>query len=858
MATRPRNAQRAKYRPDPTPADLCQCTMADARLANSSAKVTHQFPYHDAEGIRLFSRFRFEIPATETHSDGDKTYRYCKHYDRTNPQHVSLPYGLPRLLEAVATQAPRIYLVEGEKDCEAIWELANEYATTTHLGTRFPAETAQYFKGYQREVVNVMDKDQNDPEHMARLNHEDPAKQRDIPGAVSALRRWRALRKVGVTRVPFMQVLFGKDPDDLLRSKRKRSIDDMKRIKLDQIKAWAPREAENRRSTALQLSAADLPEGPALRRFCEALEAKGFMLERIGPTRYKTNCPHPDHDDHNPSFEFEQGQKPMVVGTCESGQCTWGPKEDKNKGWKDICKFLGLPLAALRDDWDPDKGRKPKATNPDKPDNGDTYCPDASDPMEVARHIQDEWVNKDDGSVGFIYANEDTWLYRGTHWESVLDGTIRSKLYHRMDNEMTLKLQTVDGQPSWVPVRWAPAPAKIGALLESVRAINARDSLPDPNTWQGPPEHDTKHVAMVNGLFDIERREMRPHTPRYFNTWSLPFEYDPDASCPQWLEFLEDVFEGDPESIRTLRQFLGYFISGRTDMEKILALIGPSRSGKGTIAEMIDALMGPSSVAAFTLKSLAGDFGLQPLVGKSVMIAADSRSAMKADEMQVAIERLLSLSANDKLTINRKNQRQIDMKLGVRPVIMSNELPAFMDSSNAINQRMVMLKMRKSYVGREDHTLKARLMKEVQGVFNWALGGLDDLNETGKLLQPASAQNYIDTLDEGASPAEQFLSLHFDIGQNGDDPDEFWCYHPELVQLWKSYCDLNEMKPGNPNHLPRKLAPIVTRLGGELGKGWHTDEKGSRFRTITGLRVKEAGPGPKDKNAGFNLIQESK
>jgi putative DNA primase/helicase len=820
--------------------------MADARLKESKAKVTHQFPYHDQSGVRLFSRFRFEIPPSEKHSDGDKTYRYCQHYDRTSSQHVSLPYGLPRLLEAIRTGAPRIYLVEGEKDCEAIWEVADEYATTTHLGTRFPSETAAYFTGYTGQVLNVMDKDQDDPEHLQRLKHEDPSKQRDIPGAVSALRRWRALRKVGVTRVPFMQVLYGKDPDDLLKGKRPRTIDKMRRVKLEQVKLWAPREAENRRSTALQLSQADLPEGPALRRFCEALEAKGFMLERIGPTRYKTNCPHPDHDDNNPSFEFEQGQKPMVVGTCESGQCTWGPKDDKNAGWKAICGFLGLPLAALRDDWDPGKARGKKQPAPDKPAD-DSYCPEHTDPMEVARFIQNEWVNKEDGSVGLIYTSEDTWVYNGKHWDIILDGQFRSRLYRRMDNEMVMKLVTVEGQPQWIPDRWAPASGRIGNLMEAVRAINSRDELPTVNTWQGPPEYDTKHVAMANGIFDIERREMRPHTPRYFNTWSLPFEYDPEARCPQWMEFLEDVFEGDPESIRTLRQFMGYFISGRVDLEKILALIGPSRSGKGTIADMIEALMGPSSVESFTLKHLAGEFGLQNLVGKSVMVAADSRAALKAEDMQSAIERLLSLSANDKVIINRKNKMPLSMRLGVRPVIMSNELPAFMDSSNAINQRMVMLKMRKSYVGREDNTLKARLMKEVQGVFNWALGGLDDLNETRKLLQPASAQNYLDTLDEGASPHEQFLSLHFEIGPVGDE--DYWCYHPEMVQLWKSYCEQNDMKAGVPNWLPRKLAPIVTRLGGEMGKGWHTDEKGTRFRTITGIRLKESsGPAVKSDN----------
>ncbi|AVP41541.1 DNA primase [Streptomyces phage Wentworth] len=834
MVNTPR--QRSKYAPKPKPTDECQCTRATA--AKPFGEVTHQFPYQNADGVRLFSRFRYKITDPNS-NEGTKTFRYCPHYDRTNPEHVALPYGLPRVKEAVqqsyANPKHRSYLTEGESDCEPTWALSDEYATTTHLGTRFPLEVAEHFRGYQGTVFIVVDRDHLDPEHKARFEHEDVSKQKDYPGSASALRRRRALKAVGV-KCFFREAKSGKDMRDHLEAGY--TPDQLRKVTLDQVKARAPREAGNSRSATLQLSNADMPEGPGMQRFVQALEAKGYFLEKIGPTRYKTNCPHPEHDDHNPSFEFEQGDK-GVVATCESYDCTVGD------GMKEIAQGLGI---RVKDLFDEQRGR-PKKEIPSKPEDSNGYCPEHTDPMEVARFIQDEWVNKEDGSVGVMYTSEDTWVYNGKHWDVIMDGQFRSRLYRRMDNEQVLKLVTIEGQPQWIPERWAPASGRIGNLMEAVRAINSKDELPAVNTWQGPPEYDTKHVAMANGIFDIEREEMRPHTPRYFNTWSLPFEYDPDASCPQWLAFLEDVFENDPESIRTLRQFMGYFISGRTDMEKILALIGPSRSGKGTIADMIDALMGPSSVAAFTLKSLAGDFGLQPLVGKSVMIAADSRSAMKADEMQIAIERLLSLSANDKLTINRKNQRQLDMKLGVRPVIMSNELPAFMDSSNAINQRMVMLKMRKSFIGREDHTLKARLLKEVQGVFNWALGGLKDLNETGKILQPTSAQNYIDTLDEGASPHEQFLSTFCEIGQASDDADEFWCYHPELVQLWKSYCEANDMKSGNPNWLPRKLAPIVTRLGGELGKGSHVDEKGTSFRTITGIRIKESsGPSTKSDN----------
>lgn len=826
MSTRP---QRAKYRPDPQPTDLCKCTMHSARTP--WGKVTHQFPYHTANGIRVFSRFRYEIPPAEAHSDGDKTFRYCPHYDRTDPVHVSLPYGLPRLLEAIRNGAPKIYLVEGEKDAEAIWEFADEYATTTHLGTRFPAEVAEHFRGATK-IINMVDRDHTDPDHQAKFNHEDPAKRKDYPGAVSALRRRRALQSVGVRSFSY-EVKYGKDAFDLLTAKRNYTIASVQRVDLDTLKERAPQEAVNKRSTTLQLSEADLPEGPAMARLVAALEAKGHYLEKIGPTRYKTNCPHPDHDDHNPSFEFEQGAK-GVVATCESAECTAG------KGMGEICKHLGLRVKDMFD------ATLPKGTPPALPAGIETndYAPDHTDPMEVARHIQNEWVNQEDGSVGIMYVNEDTWLYNGKHWEMTLDGHLRSRLYRRMDNEMVLKII----EEKWVPQRWAPASGKIGNLMEAVRAINSKDDLPRPNTWLAPPEFPTMHVAMANGILDIDRMEMRTHTPRYFNTWSLPFEYDPSAECPDWIAFLEDVFEGDPDSIRLLRQWFGYIISSRTDLEKILAIIGPGRSGKGTIADVMIALVGEKSAAAFTLKSLTGEFGLQGLIGKSVMIAADSRAAMKAEDMQTAIERLLSISANDQIPINRKNRLPITARLGVRPVIMSNELPAFLDSSNAINDRMVMLKMRKSFLGREDITLKRRVLAEIQGIFNWALEGLRDLEDFGRLIQPKSAQNYIDTLDEGSSPPEQFLATYCTIGAIGDE--DSWCYHPQLVQLWKSWCEQQDMKPGNPNWLPRKFAPIVTRLGGEMGKGSRMED-GVSIRVITGISINEStGPQDKTKKVG--------
>lgn len=819
--------QRAKYAPQPRATDVCKCTRANNQ--RDDLELTHQYPYYNAGGVRLYSRFRYNVPPSIKHSDGDKTFRYCHHYDRTNVEHVALIYGLPRILEAIANKVPKIYLVEGEGDCEAAWALADVYATTTHLATRFPEEVAEHFRGYEGTIYIVVDRDHLDSEHKARFEHEDEAKRRDYPGAVSALRRFRSLRAVGLRKVFFREAAKGKDLRDhlehglaitALRGAAKGKFP----LLPETIKSRAPIEAGNKFSNKLQLSAGDMPEGPGMQRFVKALEKNGFYLEKIGPTRYKTNCPHPDHDDHNPSFEFEQGNKGVVM-TCESGQCNYG-----KEGTKKICEFLGIRVYDLFDS-SKVKEKSESGPAPTESPSGRGWCPDASDPLEVARHIKDEFIFEDDSET-LMFSDEDFWVYTGTHWECVKKTRVEAQLYGRMDREMVIKL--VDGE--WKPQRWAPTSGKVGNLSEAMQAAYFRNELPPFNAWQDTAPGRGVFVPMKNGILHVDEAVLRPSTPRYFSTWSLPFEYDPDAGCPQWLAFLNDVFEGDPESIRLVQQYFGYIISGRTDLEKILVVIGPSRSGKGTIAEVLEALVGGNNYEGFTLKSLSGEFGLQNLVGKSVMVDSDARSALKAEDMQTAIERLLSLSANDKVIVNRKNKLPISVRLGIRPVIMSNELPRFMDSSNAINDRMVMIKMRKSFLGREDPTLKKRVKSEIQGVLNWALEGLADLEETNKFIQPKSAGNYIETLSEGASPHEQFLKQFCVIGALGDD--DVWCHHAHLVQVWKTWCDNNEMKPGPPTHLPSKLAPVVTRMGGDLIKDRRVID-GDEVRIIIGISLKE-------------------
>ena len=90
-------------------------------------------------------------------------------------------------------------------------------------------------------------------------------------------------------------------------------------------------------------------------------------------------------------------------------------------------------------------------------------------------------------------------------------------------------------------------------------------------------------VAVANGLLDVERRQLLPHTPRFFNQTSVPFAYEPEAPRPQrWHGFLDTVWPNEPASIALLGEWFGYVISGRLDLHKILMHSGLRAAAKAS------------------------------------------------------------------------------------------------------------------------------------------------------------------------------------------------------------------------------------------------------------------------------------
>jgi putative DNA primase/helicase len=425
--------------------------------------------------------------------------------------------------------------------------------------------------------------------------------------------------------------------------------------------------------------------------------------------------------------------------------------------------------------------------------------PPPSNPMAVARVLLPSWT--DEGRPTLLHWRGQWMEWQGTHWRELDASEVRAVAYKELEHA-TFEAETPKGE---IETRdWAPNKKKIGDLMEAMAAIRILRPSVDAPAWTDGSEQHTPIVACTNGLLDVITRELRPLTPEFFNLVSVPFDYSPEARCPTWLEFLRRVWPNDIEAIRAVQEWFGYVLSGRTDQQKILLVVGPTRSGKGTIARVLGMLVGKGNVAGPTLAGLATNFGLSPLLGKPLAVISDARLAGR-DGHQV-VERLLTISGEDTIDVDRKYREPWTGKIPARLMVLSNELPNFGDSSGVIARRFIVLNMTVSWLGKEDTGLTDKLAAELPGILNWALLGLARLERDGRITQPSSSLDAITTMQDTASPTSAFVR---DQCRTGPDcsvlVDQLW-------EAWKDWAEGQGVKAGSKAMFGRNLLSVEPRI----------------------------------------------
>jgi putative DNA primase/helicase len=413
-------------------------------------------------------------------------------------------------------------------------------------------------------------------------------------------------------------------------------------------------------------------------------------------------------------------------------------------------------------------------------------------------------------------------VWRANRYVEAEDGAIRNRLQPWLHNALRY-----NSAGQLVP--FESNPATVESALETIRALVHLDQQQDVPFWirggGGESRPDPREMLVCrSGSLHIPTGRRIDATPDLFTYNALDFDYDPGAATPEtWLSFLDELWPDDQASINLLQEWFGYCLTADTSQQKMLLLVGPRRSGKGTIGRVLTELVGRDNVAGPTTSSLAGVFGLQPLIGKSVAMVSDARFA--GPGVQAVVERLLVLSGEDVVTVDRKHTDSVTPRLPCRFMFMANELPRLKDSAGALAGRFLVLELMQSFFGREDPSLTQRLLTERPGILLWALRGWVRLHERGRFETPQSAHEAESMLFDLASPVSVFVRDRCDRGDAAAR-----VYLDDLYAAWKEWCEAEGRRATTRQSFGRELAAAIP------GCRPRRNHDGGRF--YEGLRLK--------------------
>jgi putative DNA primase/helicase len=267
--------------------------------------------------------------------------------------------------------------------------------------------------------------------------------------------------------------------------------------------------------------------------------------------------------------------------------------------------------------------------------------------------------------------------------------------------------------------------------------------------WLDSHEPATDWVVFQNGAVNVLTGEMRDPTPMLWVQSALKFDWLPRAKAALWGGFKDDLFPGDEESKACLEEWMGYCMTEETKFQKAMMFIGPKRSGKTTISNLIQALVGDDGYATLNFDTwTATENSRECLIGKRIAVFQDVRlkpgkhygqSYDAGGISHVSASYLLQYIGEAPANIGRKNIQAWQGQLRAKFMVISNEVPNLNDSQGTLPSRFVKLRFGVSFFGREDVGLWAKLRAELPGIAARCVSAYQRLCARGRFVQPRSA-----------------------------------------------------------------------------------------------------------------------
>jgi len=435
-----------------------------------------------------------------------------------------------------------------------------------------------------------------------------------------------------------------------------------------------------------------------------------------------------------------------------------------------------------------------------------------------AGELADRFValNKQDGHPLYRYYKNNWYQYDGSKY--ALIGADR-----QMDSVEAMRHQVYEmsgtirciGEGYNGPVRNKMSIGLANNVLDMAAGDLAITRTP-PYWMTDQPRPNPRHVwSFRNGILDIDAYlqngeiTLLDSTPELFSLHSFDFDFDIDAPCPLADDKVWAILNEDEDCWNLWWEWVAYNTLTDNHMEKFMLMVGKSGYGKGTLLDVMTAIIGYEQMVSTTFKSMCGEFGLSPLVDKLSIQLRDASLGDRSKDAVTAMETIKCITGNDPIVINRKNKIHIpNEKINGKFTFTVNTLPKLPDYARALERRLLLLHFVRDFTEVRDPLLKTKLISEVPGMMKYVLEGLKRIHHKDKFTEP-EASTYMRTQFKNiTSPMESFLEetcIHGGPVKKVEDQ--------QLFQAWLLWCDEeNRTYRGNRDEFRANLLSLSSKI----------------------------------------------
>lgn len=402
------------------------------------------------------------------------------------------------------------------------------------------------------------------------------------------------------------------------------------------------------------------------------------------------------------------------------------------------------------------------------------------------------------GKKVFYCKGEDTWyIWDGRVWKPDTDNQLEIFAVNTARSIFAEAQQVQDAKYRSNLEKWGRGSLNHARFTKMLKVASAH--LPvsinqfDTNRWL---------FGVENGTIDMKTGAMLPASREDMMTKSCNVKYVPDAKCPQWVSFLNRIFNGDLDLIRFVQKMVGYSMTGDVSEKCFFILLGEKGdNGKTVFVNVVSRLLGDYTVdmpidSLLQRKPGASSNDLVRLKGSRFISCSEANKDYYFDEALVK-----RLTGNDPITARAMYKEFITFKPEGKIVIATNRVPRFDKADTAFDNRIRMIPFDVTIPKEEqDLNLFDKLVGESEGILSWAVEGCLLWHKEGlgavpvaepeiEIRPDSSLENFIVTFcdvadDKRCSTSDlhsAYLIYHEALG--GTDPLTISTFGVELSKL---------------------------------------------------------------------------